>query len=207
MTRSDLATHCQDLDLPYDEQWLEAIDCHLELLEKWSASMNLTSVSNRPEALVRHVVDSLSLLRLEAVRKVVGSAVDVGSGAGFPGLPLAVALPQVQWTLLEPRRRRGVFLNQVIARAGIQNATWLQTRLPATEYDGQFKLAVSRATFQPKEVLERLAPLVSENGYVVMMAATQPAVEWPNAWRLVESHSFDVGGAPRWIASFKRRED
>jgi len=56
-------------------------------------------------------------------------------------------------------------------------------------------------------VLERLAPLVSENGYVVIMAATQPAVEWPNPWRLVESHSFDVGGAPRWIASFKRRED
>jgi 16S rRNA G527 N7-methylase RsmG len=98
-------------------------------------------------------------------------------------------------------------LNQVIARSGIQNATWVQARLPAAEYDGQFKLAVSRATFQPKEVLERLAPLVSEKGYIVMMAATQPSVEWPNPWRLVESHSFDVGGAPRWIASFKRQEE
>ena len=103
-----LEAHCRALSLPFDRSWAPAIEQHLTLLERWAPRVNLTTVANPEDALVRHVVDSLSLLALRAVREAT-AAIDLGSGAGFPGLPLALALPHLQMSLVEPRRKRGAF--------------------------------------------------------------------------------------------------
>jgi 16S rRNA (guanine527-N7)-methyltransferase len=189
-----------------DPGWVGTLEIHARLLEKWSQKINLISTSDETGVIERHLIDSLSLLRLSCVRDCCGPAVDVGSGAGFPGIPLAIACPDARWTLLEPRQRRGAFLTQALSQAGILNASWLQGRVPASQMHGQYELAVSRATFSPDQMIDRVGALVKKSGSLVLMAARDPGFEPPNGWAMTEEKSFEINGAPRWIASVVRHD-
>ena len=198
-----LEARCRALDLPYDAAWARPIGVHLDLLARWSQVMNLTTVASPEEALERHVVDSLALLRLDAVSTSRGPAADLGSGAGFPGLPLAIALPDVDWTLIEPRRKRGVFLQKAIHESGVKNARWLEASLPDPRLADRYALVVSRATFPPQDLLAMAAPLLAPGGALAVMAATPP--EWDlSGWRLIEQASLRIAGAPRWLGAVRR---
>ena len=131
---------------------------------------------------------------------------DVGSGAGFPGMPLAIACPNIDWALMEPRQRRGAFLNQVIADMGVTNARWLATRLPDPSVNGQFGLAVSRATFAPERLVHELAPLLSSDGKMVLMAAREPNLQLPKGWFIEETSHFSIEDAPRWLGTVARKQ-
>jgi 16S rRNA (guanine527-N7)-methyltransferase len=198
-----LEAECRAIGLPFEARWVAPITAHLELLERWAPRVNLTSISEPATALTRHVVDSLGVLGLECVREARGKAIDVGSGGGFPGIPLAVALPELSWILLEPRGKRGSFLTQVIARAGLKNASWKSGRLPDASLDGAFDVVVSRATFNPPELLARVGALVADGGVVVMMTAEDPPAP-PDGWREHERFSFRIEDAPRTVSAFSR---
>ena len=172
-----------------------------DILEKWSSRMNLVSRSDPTDFITRHFVDSLSLLCLDAVRSTKGRAADLGSGAGFPGLVLAVALPEVEFSLVEPRERRGAFLNQVIGSARISNAAWVNTRAENNSL-GQFDLVVTRATFPPPKLLKVADRLLTQSGVLAVMAANEP--DWDlSGWDLLQVVQMTVGDAPRWIAALR----
>jgi 16S rRNA (guanine527-N7)-methyltransferase len=200
-----LARHCHELGIGFQDDWVGAIGTHLKLLEKWAPKINLSSVIESKQAVVRHVVDSLSLLQLTAVQEALGEAADVGSGAGFPGIPLAIALPHLSWLLIEPRGKRGAFLNQVIFESGIQNCRWFDGRVPDPALDGRFQLVVSRATFAPPELIQRIDSMVSDNGALVVMAAAPPQWDLPGHWQLEQVCEFVLEDAPRWIAALRKQ--
>jgi len=122
---------------------------HWELVKAWNARVNLTSVLDDEEAAYRHYRDSLQGLPLLPA----GAIVDFGSGAGFPGIPLAIASPDRTFTLLEPRRKRVSFLEVVAGRLGLRNVRIVLGASgdpPDRDYDG----GVTRATFSSADGLQ-----------------------------------------------------
>ena len=163
------------LGLALNDATLQAVEVHLTLLRKWAPKVNLVSKGDLASAESRHAADALSLLRLASLRQASGRLIDVGSGAGFPGVPIAAARRDLDITLLEPRQKRGAFLTQVLRQAGLTHARWRPGRLPEPSLNGQFDVVVSRATFPPEALVERVAPLLTPHGIIILMTSQEPA--------------------------------
>jgi 16S rRNA (guanine527-N7)-methyltransferase len=118
---------------------VELLEAHYELLTRWNRVLNLTAIRNAEEAAERHYCEALFLAA--HIRKGVGTVADVGSGAGFPGLPVAVVRPEVQVVLIESHQRKAVFLRE--ASRGLANVRVLSVR--AESVRERFDLVISRA--------------------------------------------------------------
>ena len=130
------------------QEQLSLMQGHWELVRAWNERTNLTAISDDTAAAQHHYADSLAALSL--MEK--GPVLDIGSGAGFPGVPLAIARPDITFSLLEPRRKRVSFLMSSVARLGITNVKVIHGRIqdPAPM---SYALAVTRATFSSDEDL------------------------------------------------------
>ncbi len=135
---------------------------HWELVKTWNARVNLTSILDDEEAAWRHYRDSVEALPLLPP----GAVVDLGSGAGFPGVPLAVAAPDRAFTLVEPRRKRVSFLEVALARAGIANAR-VVCGASTDGPDRLYAAAVTRATFSSAEEIAACLDWVAPGGPVI----------------------------------------
>lgn len=136
-----------------------------------------TSVRNPSEAVNVHLADSLVALEVDAVR-LAGVVADLGAGAGFPGLPLAIALPEARVTLLESTGRKAQFIERAAAAAGIQNARAVAVR--AEEWAGGLgacDVTCARALGRLDVVLEYAAPLLRQGGTAVAWKARREAGE------------------------------
>lgn len=199
-----LESWCARLGLPYSARWEAPVRVHLELLQRWSPRVNLTTVWEPEQALSRHVVDSLALLSLAAVRDASGPAADVGSGAGFPGIPLAIARPELDWTLIEPRKKRAVFLRRVIQAAELVNVVVREGRVPDPASAESFGLVVSRATLPPDALMSGLGSVLAPSGVAGVMLSSTP-VDWPGpGWRVDEDRSIELEGRRAWVAAVRR---
>jgi 16S rRNA (guanine527-N7)-methyltransferase len=118
---------------------VELLEAHYELLTRWNRVLNLTAIRNAEEAAERHYCEALFLAA--HIRKGVGTVADVGSGAGFPGLPVAVVRPEVQVVLIESHQRKAVFLRE--ASRGLANVRVVSVR--AESVRERFDLVISRA--------------------------------------------------------------
>lgn len=149
------------------EKQLEQTSIYIDLLLQWNARVNLTSV-RRPEDIVkRHFGESFyaagQLLQAAPVR----SAIDLGSGAGFPGLPLAMLAPQIPVTLIESHGKKTVFLNEVIRRLGLSNAIVFSQR--AESYPGMAELVTMRAVEKFPKAATLALKLVEPGGRLALM--------------------------------------
>jgi len=114
----------------------------VELLAKWNRVYNLTAIREPRRMVAYHLLDSLSLApRLADRRRVL----DVGSGAGLPGLPLAIALPAIDWVLLDSNARKTRFIRQAAAHCGLANVQVVQSRVQDYHADDPFDCIISRA--------------------------------------------------------------
>lgn len=130
----------------------------------------LTSVKDPDEIVRVHFFDSLSLLQLPEVSRVV-SAVDIGSGAGFPGLPLAIAMPRLQISMVEANKKKSAFIANAVQELGLRNAHVLPVRAEEAGRSGlreSFEAAFARAVGTLPEVLEYSLPLLKPGGYAVL---------------------------------------
>lgn len=128
--------------LPLDEAQVDKLLDYLALLGKWNKSYNLTAITDPVKMLSYHLLDSLAIF--DAV-KSAGTALDVGTGAGLPGLPLAIATPDSKWTLLDSNGKKTRFLQQVVAQCNISNAEVVQSRVEDYHAEKPFDIIVSRA--------------------------------------------------------------
>ncbi len=156
---------------------------HYELLQRWNRKINLTSIPTGPEAVIRHYCESLFFGANLAVTEKAKIA-DLGSGAGFPGVPMAILRPEWTVDLIESHQRKAVFLRE--ATRALSNVRVLPDR--AEDVKDAFDWLVSRAV-DPKEVLmtvPQLAPriglMLGENDW--QMVKTNPTIAWAEPIRL-----------------------
>lgn len=140
---------------------------YYELLVEWNGFMNLTAITDYDEVMKKHFVDSLSLIRTYDVNKKA-SVIDVGTGAGFPGLALKIAYPNLQVTLLDSLNKRINFLNEVISQLGLTGVKTVHGRAEdfakPDKLRGRFDLCVSRAVANMSTLSEYCLPFVKLGG-------------------------------------------
>ncbi|PYP90762.1 MAG: 16S rRNA (guanine(527)-N(7))-methyltransferase RsmG [Candidatus Angelobacter sp. Gp1-AA117] len=150
-----------------DEKRLAGISIYINVLLKWNARMNLTAVRDPRQIVQRHFGESFF-----AARKMLGpedalTIVDLGSGAGFPGLPIAMCVPRSEVTLIESQSKKAAFLNEVIRSLDLKNAQVFSQR--AESYTGTAELVTMRAVERFEAVLPTAAKLVKPGGRLALM--------------------------------------
>jgi 16S rRNA (guanine527-N7)-methyltransferase len=150
-------------DLHHEES--ERLRAYAELVRRWAPRLDLVAPGDLERFESRHVSDSLRILSL-LDSLPPGPCVDVGSGAGIPGIPLAICRPQRRWRLLEPRRRRASFLEEAVRVLDLNCEVLVLTaeEAAAGPLSGAHVLAIARALAAPERALELLLPLVGDRG-------------------------------------------
>lgn len=153
---------------------VDALYAHFDLLRRWNQSLNLTAIREDVEAVERHYCESIELAR--HVPRETSTAADIGSGAGFPGVPLAILRPELQVTLVESHKRKAAFLKE--ATRGVQNVRVLAQRSESLQQ--RFGILVSRAV-NPAEICA-LAPTLSRDVLLLLgQELPQPlGFQWEN---------------------------
>ncbi len=156
--------------LTVSEATLEQLLTHLSLLEKWNRRLNLTAIVSPREMVIHHVLDSLSIASVLGEERVL----DIGSGGGFPGVPLALALPKVEVCLLDARGKRVEFLRYVIAACGISNANAVHARIEDYLPPQKFDTLVTRAFSSLGDMLDWTAPVHQTAARLLAMKGRRP---------------------------------
>jgi 16S rRNA (guanine527-N7)-methyltransferase len=150
-----------------DEAVLAAINIHLDLLVRWNARMNLTAVRSPEEIVVRHFGESLFAARHLFARDAVENVFDLGSGAGFPGLPMKYWAPQLRLTLIESHGKKATFLREVGRALHLSDLTVLNAR--AESLTQRANLVVMRAVEHFDRSLVAAANLLMPNGRLAVL--------------------------------------
>ncbi|HEU5438912.1 MAG TPA: 16S rRNA (guanine(527)-N(7))-methyltransferase RsmG [Ktedonobacterales bacterium] len=178
-----LAEGAATLGLPLDGGQLMRFARYRELLLDWNARINLTAITDPAEVVTRHFLDSLTCVLVfpPEARAAARTLLDVGAGAGFPGLPLAIALPSWRVTLLEATAKKVRFLEAVIAELELPNATTLTGRAEELgrqpRFRGAFDIVAARAVAALPTLLEYCCPFAGVGGTTVMPKKGELATE------------------------------
>ena len=142
-------------------------DKYFEMLVEWNKVMNLTGITEYEEVNEKHFVDSISIVKSVDMNKVT-SVIDIGTGAGFPGIPLKIVFPHLKITLLDSLNKRINFLNAVIEKIGLEDIETIHGRAEdfarKPEYREQYDLCVSRAVANLSTLSEYCLPFVKVGG-------------------------------------------
>jgi 16S rRNA (guanine527-N7)-methyltransferase len=159
------------MGLELDAQAPVRLAAHLELIAKWNRVHNLTAVRETTQMVVLHVLDSLAVLPHVAG---AGSLLDVGSGAGLPGVPLAIARPGLRVTLLDSSHKKAAFLQQAKAELALDNVEVVCERVEQWRPEARFDVVVSRAFSELADFVAQARHLVSAQGKLVAMKGVYP---------------------------------
>jgi 16S rRNA (guanine527-N7)-methyltransferase len=159
--------------LQLSEQQLQQLVQYVQLLDKWNSAYNLTSVRDPMEMLVKHIMDSLAVAPFIKGQRII----DVGTGPGLPGIPLAICFPDKEFTLLDSLGKRIRFLNQVKLQLGLKNVTPLQSRVEEHQPDPGYDVVLSRAFASLSDMIGWCAHLPANNGQFLAMKGAQAAEE------------------------------
>ena len=166
---------------------------HLDLLDDWNQRMNLTAIRDRGPQLTKHILDSLSVRP-----HLRGSRIaDVGSGAGFPGIPLAIVLPDVHFALIESTGKKCRFLEHVRDTLSLQNVEVVQSRAEGFKPVERFDTVLARAVGPVADLVRNAGPLVAGGGRLLAMKGRFPQDELAkklNGWKVAEVHRLVVPG-------------
>ena len=153
-----------------------------ELLLEWNEKINLTAITDEEEIILKHFVDSLTVLKyINENDKII----DVGTGAGFPGIPIAIMMPNVKITLLDSINKRINFLNEVIKELDLKNVETIHSRSEDCGkdilYREKFDISIARAVANLSTLSEYLLPFVKIGGKMICMKGSEIEEELKNA--------------------------
>ncbi|HZR04034.1 MAG TPA: 16S rRNA (guanine(527)-N(7))-methyltransferase RsmG [Burkholderiales bacterium] len=194
------------LDLPSGAS--ERLLCYAGMLQKWNRVYNLTAIREPRRLITHHILDCLAVLP----HTPPGRLVDVGTGAGLPGIPLAVARPDQPVTLLDSNHKKGAFLHQVLIDCKLSNAQVQIGRAELWKPEILFDVAISRAFADLPGFVDAALHLVRPGGSLIAMKGIYPDEELaqlPSSVRLLRVVSLDVPGleAQRHVVITQRVSD
>lgn len=184
----------EEFGVELTEKQLQQFDRYFELLVEWNEKMNLTAITEPQEVAIKHMIDSLSAWDDERLKNVK-SMIDVGTGAGFPGIPLKIYKPELKLTLLDSLNKRVKFLQTVVDELGLENVECIHARAEEgarnPKLREKFDLAVSRAVARLPVLAEYCLPFVKVGGVFAALKGMKFAEEAAEAEKALKV----LGGA------------
>lgn len=189
MIKNLLQNYIKDYKITLTENQYEQFQKYFELLAEWNEKMNLTAITDESGVALKHFADSLSLLNFVDIPQN-SSLVDVGTGAGFPGVVLKIARPDIKLTLIDSLNKRLVFLGEVCAQLGIE-AELIHSRAEDGARDEKlresFDFAVSRAVARMNVLSEYCLPYVKVGGAFCAMKGAQANEEFKESLNAINT--------------------
>ena len=190
--RPDLETGLRQLGL--DAALAEPLLAYLALLARWNATYNLTAIRDPREMLVKHLLDSLAM---HAHLDGIGNLADLGTGPGLPGIPLAIARPDLQVVLVESNGKKARFLREAVRQLKLGNANVAESRIEAFDARGRFDAITARALATLPLILELGSHLLGADGRLLAMKGVVPEDEiaaLQPGWGVAAIHPLRVPG-------------
>lgn len=173
---SKLINKSDKINEKIDNSQAERFYNYMNLLIEWNEKINLTAITEPDEVILKHFVDSLTINKyIESGMKLI----DVGTGAGFPGIPISIANNELDITLLDSLNKRIIFLNEVIEKLNLENIITIHSRVEdfAVKNREKYDIATSRAVAGLNVLLEYLLPLVKVGGKCICMKGSNAEEE------------------------------
>ena len=190
--QQDLETGLRELNLNCSSLQLEKLLKYLELLQRWNKAFNLTAIRDPLQMVRLHLLDSLAI---HPYVQGLKSIIDVGTGPGLPGIPLAILNPEINFTLLDSNGKKTRFLFQAINELKLTNASEINHRVEAYQPNQLFDAVISRAFSSISDMLNQCDHLVSDQGCFLAMKGKKPDSElsqMSKAYKVVEVNEVNV---------------
>ncbi|MCK4608494.1 MAG: 16S rRNA (guanine(527)-N(7))-methyltransferase RsmG [Gammaproteobacteria bacterium] len=185
-----LAVGIKELKLSVPPQLESQLLVYVELLQKWNKAYNLTAVREPAAIVTHHILDSLAIVPYIHGARVL----DVGSGAGLPGIPLALALPDKEFVLLDSNGKKTRFLNQAKSVLALKNVTIVAERAERYQPAKLFDTIICRAFASLAEIVALTSHLLSANGQILAMKGKYPEQELQEVTNSAVVHKLRVPG-------------
>jgi 16S rRNA (guanine527-N7)-methyltransferase len=191
----DLQTAASQLGVALSEDQPAKLIRLLDELDDWNQRMNLTAIRERPQQITKHLLDSLSIQPFLRGQRIA----DMGTGAGFPGLPLALVNPDKHFTLIDSVAKKLRFVDHAAQTMGLSNVVTLHARAEAIKVDRaqRFDCVVARAVGQIAMLVETTGHLLASGGRILAMKGKHPEEELkalPNGWKVAEIRKLSIPG-------------
>lgn len=204
MTPEEFQAELTKRDIPISEEKMRQFERYLDLLREWNEKINLTAITEREEAYLKHFYDSLTAGLYVDFSKGVHSLCDVGSGAGFPSIPLKIIYPNLKITIVDSLKKRIGFLETLVKELGLEDVHLYHDRAETFGQNKQFRASfdyvTARAVARMSVLSELCLPLLKKDGTFIAMKAAHAPEELEDAKRAIgllggkvrETHSFDL---------------
>lgn len=189
-SRDMLAAGIADLEIAATDQQIDLLLAFVCLIEKWNKAYNLTAIRGRDDILKLHILDSLAILPCVSGQKII----DVGTGAGLPGIPLAIFMPSVQFTLLDGNAKKTRFVQQAVLELMLSNVEVVHSRVETLGRDGQYDVVMSRAFASLQDIMSLTEYLLQPEGVLLAMKGQSPELELERLNRRYSVNSISVPG-------------
>ena len=190
-----LKQYSGEIAIHLSPEQLDQFDIYLEQLKVWNRSINLTSITDDVEIVIKHFIDSLAGLTAEEM-PIGARLLDVGTGAGFPGIPLKIARNDLSVTLIEPVQKKVSFLYSLVGQLQLKDVRIFYGTFEnfhrVSGSDVKFDYVTARA-LKSDVILHREYDMLGECGKVILYQ-TQPLSESPSGWSIIRQHRFTLPG-------------
>lgn len=176
-----MKSYSKKIDVMFNDEQLDKFYCYMNLLLEWNEKINLTAITNPEEVILKHFIDSLTINKYIEENK---SVVDVGTGAGFPGIPLKIYRPDIEVTLVDSLNKRINFLDEVISSLKLDNICTVHSRIEDfgknNKYREKFDYVTARAVANMSVLSEYLIPIAKVDGKCICMKGSNVDEELNN---------------------------
>lgn len=214
MNKNDFLEEINKLGINLTNKQEEDLEKYYNLLIEENKKINLTTITNKEEVYLKHYYDSLTIIKVIDLTKDL-SIIDIGTGAGFPGLVLKIVFPNLKITLLDAQEKRIKFLNKVIKELNLKNIKTVHSRIEDYKEE-KFDIVTSRAVAKTNILLELSCQLLKTNGYFIFLKSNidQELEESKNALKILnlklikkEEFYLPKENSKRTILKIKKEKD